>query len=70
MDNIYTDAKGNKFTRKSAFYTSKELNLTAQGGLWTWEIDRESNLYLAPCREPNAIWCQDRRATWRQAGIG
>jgi hypothetical protein len=46
MDNIYTDAKGNKFTRKSAFYTSKELNETAEGGLWTWEIDRESNLYL------------------------
>jgi len=46
MNNIYTDAKGNKFTRKSAFYTAKELNETAQGGIWTWELGKDNNLYL------------------------
>jgi hypothetical protein len=46
MNNIYTDAKGNKFTRKSAFYTVKELNETAQGGIWTWELGKDNNLYL------------------------
>jgi hypothetical protein len=46
MNNIYTDAKGNNFTRKSAFYTTKELNETAQGGIWTWELGKDNNLYL------------------------
>jgi hypothetical protein len=46
MDNIYTDAKGNKFSRKTAFNTARDLNVDAQGGLWTWEIDKNDNLYL------------------------
>ncbi len=46
MNNIYTDAKGNKFTWKSAFKTVKELNETAQGGMWTHEFDKDHNLYL------------------------
>jgi hypothetical protein len=46
MNNIYTDAKGNKFTFKSAFYTAKELNATAQGGIWSHELDKDHNLYL------------------------
>lgn len=46
MDNIYTDSKGKKLTRKSAFYTATELNQTAKSGLWTWEIDKDFNFYL------------------------
>ena len=46
MNNIYSDSKGNKLTRKSAFYTAKELNETVQGGIWTWELDKDRNWYL------------------------
>ena len=46
MNNIYTDAKGNKFTRKTAFITAQDLNGNAHFGLWTHEIDKDGNLYL------------------------
>jgi hypothetical protein len=46
MDNIYTDSKGKNFNRKTVFNTAKELNETAEGGLWTWEIDKDFNWYL------------------------
>ena len=46
MNNIYTDSKGKKFTRKTAFITVQELNANAQGGVWTNEIDKDSNIYL------------------------
>jgi hypothetical protein len=47
MNNIYTDAKGNKFRSiKAATYVARELNATAEGGMWTHEIDKDSNIYL------------------------
>ena len=46
MNNIYTDSKGNKFTAKTAFIKSRELNATAEGGLWTWEVNKDGDFYL------------------------
>jgi hypothetical protein len=47
MNNIYTDAKGNKFgSIKAALYVARELNATAQGGIWNHEIDNDKNIYL------------------------
>jgi hypothetical protein len=47
MNNIYTDAKGNNFRSiKAALYVARELNATAEGGMWTHEIDKDNNIYL------------------------
>jgi hypothetical protein len=47
MNNIYTDAKGNNFRSiKAALYVARELNATAENGMWTHEIDKDNNIYL------------------------
>ena len=46
MNNIYTDAKGNKLNLKTAFIRSQELNATAEGGLWSWELNKDGDIYI------------------------
>jgi len=47
MNNIYTDAKGNNFRSiKNALHVARELNATAQNGIWSHEIDNDKNIYL------------------------
>lgn len=47
MNNIYTDSNGKKFgSIKYAAQVARELNATAEGGIWTQEIDKDKNIYL------------------------